>query len=388
MTRSARARSLLTSTVLPLVATGCLLDPESVGEASSESSGETSQAIAASDGAETTTADAIPEGAGEVLEEWDGIEYDRVIRYPEGDVLVLGKDLTIDGDTFFTFEVGGRLVGSDGYVGRYFEDFEVGADGFLVLGGRADNGVDPIGAYLWPLGDDGGIPVYEVMLASGASVVAEVAVGGGMLWTVTHEAAAPEDSALAVLRRHDLQGVVQATVPLLAPATTLAVDADGFAYSIAQSEPPQLHRVAPDGNIVWSLPVEPGVTGLQLLHARPGAPGVVVVSEVAGGRHVEELDGDGVSLHEFLTPGMTSPLPPASDVGDAILLANPLAPDAYVVEAHANDGALLWSATRTVAGASSVVVADVLEIPGGAVVVGRAQRNGSDVGFVRFVVAP
>jgi hypothetical protein len=83
-----------------------------------------------------------------------------------------------------------------------------------------------------------------------------------------------------------------------------------------------------------------------------------------------------------------SELAPASEVGDAVVLAHPLPPDGYVVEARDMDGSQLWSATRSVVGATSVDVVDVLEIPGGAVVIGQAERGGVGFGFIRFVVVP
>jgi len=386
-----------------MLAAACYLDPKSVGdEDTSTASGSASSSASSSDGTSdasnvdpTTMGDTAPggdddDGLGEALEEWEGVEFHRLLRAADGSVLTLGLDPPFDGSSVHAFELWGTETSSSTWTARYFGDFAVGTDGYLALGGwvHPDGDILASDAYLWLLGDDGDIPVHELMLTSGSAFVGEVEVGGGMLWTMTTQATNPEELHLAVLRRHGSEGAVETELALLAPSTTLAVDVDGFAYSIGASAPPLLHRFDHDGYEDWSLPAGLGVTGFQVLHARPGAPGVVVVSDVVGGVHVQELDGDGISLHEFFAPAMASPVPPAADVGDAILLAHPLPPDAYIVEARSIDGTPLWSATRSVTDASNIAVADVLAIPGGAVVIGQAVRDGTGFGFIRFVVAP
>jgi hypothetical protein len=385
----------LFTTALLALGAGCDLDPESVGdESTGTSTGSTSDDDSGTN--DTTAGDLVTtgddggaDGGVEVSSEHEGTTFRRLARTPDGVALTLGFREAYSGSTLYYWDPWSETQTST-WDFRYFEAIEADAEGNFVAGGWQRPDADPLGmeAYLFLLllADDGSFAEHEVVLAGGSSFVAEVAIGGDMLWTLTAEGTDPDDPRTGVLRRHGAEGAVELTHPLLAPSTTLAVDVEGFAYSIAEGDSPQLHRVTPEGAVAWSLPVE--VTGSQDLHARPGEPGVVIVSEVEGGRHVQELDGDGVTLHEFLVPAMASELAPASDVGDAILLAHPLSPDSYIVEARSIDGTQLWSATRSVPDASAVQVGDVLEIPGGAVVVGQAERDASEFSFIRFIDAP
>jgi hypothetical protein len=393
------------------LAAACDLDPKSVGDEGSGSESD-STSVDGHDGSESLGADSVTtgddsatgvdpsdDGAGEVVEELEGYAFRRLLL--SNDVVhVLGVDDSADlNSTVHYFELPGAFTGSNTWYSRYFEAFAVGLDGHLAYGGWRPPKDDPGGsdpylrdAYLALLGDDAEIPVHDVMLAGDHALVTEVASGGGTLWTLTWEGYTPGNNhPTGVLRRHGPEGAVELTHSLVDPSYGLAVDMDGFAYAITWGFDKVLHRVAPDGEVAWSLPMEFELAvihgGAHTLRARPDEPGVVMVSAVANARDVRVFDGDGAVLHEFPVLAEPSDAGPAADVGNAIVLTYELQPETYVVDARSLDGTPLWSATRSVAGASKVTVVDVLEIPGGAVVIGKATRDGAELGFIRFIEA-
>lgn len=400
-----RTLVFVTSSLLALGAIGCDLPPKSVGDESTgtetgtDSLTETSASTTAAtmDGftsvddndsggpSETSSTTGDVDIDEEVLHEWHERYYHRLIRGTDGVVLALGFH---DTDCFITHfdpsgpELTSLVLGPP----RYPEAFGTMADGRLAVGGSNRSG-NPLKkeAFLLLLDED--TSETELILAPSESFVVEIS-GGETLWTLTTEKPSTDAPRWGVLRRHGSEGAVELTHPLLAPSSTLAVDPDGYAYTITNGDSRQLHRVAPDGGEEWSVSLEVEPTGSQVLIPRPGQAGVVLVSDVPRGRFVETMDGDGSVLSEFIVPAQASELQPAVDVGDAIVLAHPLPPDSYVVEARSADGTQLWSATRSVPGATQILIRDVLELPDGAVVIGETVHDSASFGFARFIVAP
>ncbi len=403
---SLRMFPCFTSAWLALAA-GCVLDPESVGD---QSTGQATDSPSTDDAGETAGADTIEDpttlgddasadgvsatSSGDTSPEeewyelWPDVVFHDVTRYDDGRWLVLATDDDSDGSVIRYHDAEGAGVGTASWA-RRFETFAVGPDDQIVAGGGQQPGDDPLesDACLWLLGEDGVIE-HEVVLAGGSSWVHEIAVGGDALWTLTEERPGPDDPLVGVLRRHGPEGVVELTHPLLASASTLAVDQDGYAYSVTRGAAPQLHRIAPEGGVVWSLPMEAHASDAVVLHARQGAPGVVIVSTEEDEWSVRELDGDGVTLHDFTMPAASDD-PPVSHVGDALFLAYRVPPKTYMVEAWSLDGTQLWSAERYFpSDTMNVVLHGVIDVPGMVSVIGVAVRLGVGYGFVRSVLDP
>lgn len=406
------------SRTLPLVTLGwltsstlaCVLDPEVVGgndPPAGSSGADSSDPTSPSPTADSTGGDPHPE---ELAVTWDSLVPYAATRGPDGDVLALLTPAGVSPEGPWTIS---RLDESGeqwmvGLAGGYPEVLTTTGAGLIAVGGALFQSADPLAleAHLWLLDGDGTLQA-EQALGSDFSTVIGIGEGGGMLWTTTEYRGAGGGFPIhAELRRHAPDGEVVETLTFddgsgeLAGASQVAVGPDGHAY-VASSRVDvlgQLHRVAPDGTLMWSTPLELG-------SAWAGPSFNTRLFDWAGQEVLLVDNGsDDLVAHGFTTDGASAASFSIADptryrnarftsTSDGIACAYGIEPSTLVIEAWHHDGTAAWTTSRELPGTTVADVTGVVALPDAVAVVGALNTETPPTvegieGFVRFVPIP
>lgn len=389
----------------------CVLDPKVVGgndpSTGTSGTGSSSESTSVDTTAATTEGDPFLE---EAALSWDQLIPYAAAQGPDGDILAL---LTPPWDT----------PAGPWYISRFDESGEqwihefpwgfpevltVTQAGLIAVGGGL---IQPnpyqIEARLWLLNADGSLE-FERAIGPEYSWVMGIGSDGGMLWTTTeHRATGGGPPIHAELRRHAPNGEVVETLTFdngngeLAETSQVAVGSDGHAYVASArviDDLGQLHRIAPDGSVVWSTPLGLGSawTGpsfrTKLLTG--SGPGVLLVD-----------DSDDAMVHRFTTDGSSEVSFPiaATDLcddakfastTDVVVCVSGKDPETLVIKAWNHDGTEAWTMFRELSGASVVDVTGVVALPDDRLVVVGALNTSSPPdlqsidGFMRMISIP